>query len=1313
MQPLNFADIQPFLDSPEQLANQSISFQISVANYLPTPRKLLEVLVNSSNSQVAETARLHVDWAGEIIENWEEVADAVLRNAQLEQNDRLAVELLKFAPVPDYFLSEWVPANPLLEGLHNPYLPNRFRIKIMERLAREPSLEPRLQMAELADAPLAILEQLAGDLELPVRLAVRYNPNCPTELILRVESQHNAAQDWNTEPQQLAILAESSWPWVRLAVAQNPHTPPEVLVKLAGDAYEKIQLAVARNPASPEGAIALLANHSENSIRDAVAKHPNASEATLLQLLPSYSNVIINRNNLPISVLEQLAGDRNLYYSLLKERNLPGTILAQMLDSSSESNRAKIAEHPQVLVSTLEQLARDADPKVRLAVAQNLNTPDPLRSQLLQQLVLEGEEYICNALAVDSNIPVPLLEQIGDRELYSNKLRFKLHRVLAGSREEKEFSAEFCMGNIRKILSEFAATLDIDSWMDLLERYRFYRHLVRVFWRDRQCRELWAELLPTVPESALEEIINNLSGVIFTIELALKEKRSVAIALVGNPNTPTPLREQLLQQLTVPQNKGWELLMPLAFNPAIPEAQRIEYLQEAIASDLYKSHCGFMRQEIAKNPNTPLFILEKLGQQGAGMVQAIAANPNAPVSILRQAAQEDNSSTLKLLAKNPSTPTDILEELALNKGKDGVREEAFKNPNLDPLIIYQFELESQAAEEIAKANELFASRLHSPYAIAQVLRNGDLASRMKIARDYRTPVNILEQLTRDADESIRVYLAENPNLPLTSRLELTRDPSFKVRRALARKQFKRPTPVEVLEQLANDESEGVRALVAENPETPAEILVQLANNSNREIKNKVVANRNTPVEILERLGLQEGIFSASNPNTPGSVLAEAASRGQSNPKVLTDLLRHPVEGSQMPASTLARLANHSPNSIRYLVAQHRNTPPIVLEQLASNSDLATIRIVASKANTPANVLERLAEHQDYTVRYNVALNPNTPDTALELLARFNHSEANAPSATKNALKTMMAGADKNQIRIFIASNPRTPLAALEMLANREFLREENATPSTDHSMFFPRRNDEEVLEALARNPNLTPELLERLARDPSPNVRSKLIHNPNITLELWALLARDEDVAVRLELAERSHCPITILELLASDEDKDVRQKVAANRNTPAPALEILATDADAAVRTAVAANRNTPAPALEQLAQDRRVEVRLAVSRNPNKPASVGESLRELQPPTRQVSPTLRGLSRIYNPNTDDLPSLLSEYVQSSRPFVRFVALMHPLTPAEALRQGSESASWLERYAVANNPATPPEIRQLLAEDSNRIVRATGKAYL
>lgn len=1282
MQSLNFADIQPFLDNPEQLINQPISFQISVANYLLTPRNLLEVLVNSSNSQVAEAAILHVNWGGEIVENWEEMADAVLRNAQLEQNDRLAVELLKFAPVPDYFLSEWVPANPLLEGLRNPYLPTRFRIKILERLAREPSLEPRLQMAELADAPLAILEQLAGDLELPVRLAVQYNPNCPTELILRVESQHNAAQDWNTDPQQLAILAESSWPWVRLAVAQNPYAPPEMLIKLAGDAYEKIQLAVARNPASPEGAIAILANHPENSIREAVAKHPNASESTLLQLLPSYSNVIINRNNLPISVLEQLAGDRNLHYSLLKQPNLPGAILAQMVDSSSESNRAKIAEHPQVLASTLEQLARDADPKVRLAVAQNLNTPDALRSQLLQQLATESDEKIRVAIAANPSTPI-VLEALVTSNLYDGNMwsSLRLHQYI---------SDESQMRTIR-------ALLDIAPPSQLM------------FWLNQDislCEPIlqhWEQLAATLSEQKLQEL-GRLSAVmiglsspgmetlrqrpdllpLYSLLILLSwidnpKRRSILVALAGNPNTP-PNALAKLQQLDPERESGyWSVRLALAYNPAIPELQRIGYLQHAIASNLYEHSYGFRRLAIAKNPNTPVFILEQLAEYGADMVQAIAANPNAPVSILRQAAQQDNSSTLKMLAKNPSTPTDVLEELALNKGKDGVREEAFKNSNIDPLIVYRIELESQAAEEIAKANEFFASRLHSPYAIAQVLRNGDLASRMKIARDRRTPLNILEQLARDPDESVRQVVVSNPNLPLSIHLELTHDPSDRVRRALVTKFSGRSTPVEILEQLANDKSSWVRELVAENAETPLEILVQLANDSSPQVKAKVVANRNTPVEILERLGLQERIFNKNNPNTPGSVLAAAATRARSNsnPDPLVDLLKYPVKGSQMPASTLEELATHRNTSVRLQVAEHPNTPPSALEKLASDPVWYIRTNVCQHPNTPTGVLEALLMREDrngedyHRICNSLASRKDPPPSILERLASDRYP----------------------QIRRLAALCSNTPLTILERLATNE--------------------SNEDVLQSLIRNRNLTLQLLWQLAQNPNPKVRIYVIESSKITPEVWALLARDEDVAVRLEIAERSHCPITILEVLASDENKDVRQKVAANRNTPAPVLGILATDVDAAVRTAIAANRNTPAPALEQLAHDRSVEVRLAVSRNPNKPASVGESLRELQPPTRQVSPTLRGLSRIYNPNTDDLPSLLSEYVQSSRPFVRFVALMHPLTPAEALRQGSESASWLERYAVANNPATPPEIRQLLAEDSNRIVRATGKAYL
>lgn len=94
-------------------------------------------------------------------------------------------------------------------------------------------------------------------------------------------------------------------------------------------------------------------------------------------------------------------------------------------------------------------------------------------------------------------------------------------------------------------------------------------------------------------------------------------------------------------------------------------------------------------------------------------------------------------------------------------------------------------------------------------------------------------------------------------------------------------------------------------------------------------------------------------------------------------------------------------------------------------------------------------------------------------------------------------------------------------------------------------------------------------------------------------------------------------------------------------------------------------------------------------------------------------TSPTLKGLIRLYNSETDDLATLLSEYVHSSVPFVRFISLMHPLIPIEFLQQGSQSLLWWERYAVAINYATPLQIQQQLTGDCNCIVKAVAKENL
>ncbi|MEH2240878.1 hypothetical protein [Nostoc sp.] len=120
LQPVSGSDLQAFLSAPERLLQQPVVLQLAIASFHQTPPSLLEILVNSPDEQVSQAASLHVNLAGEITDRWQQVVDEILQQQQLGQNDRLAVELLKLAPVPPCFLSEWVPAERLIEGLRNP-----------------------------------------------------------------------------------------------------------------------------------------------------------------------------------------------------------------------------------------------------------------------------------------------------------------------------------------------------------------------------------------------------------------------------------------------------------------------------------------------------------------------------------------------------------------------------------------------------------------------------------------------------------------------------------------------------------------------------------------------------------------------------------------------------------------------------------------------------------------------------------------------------------------------------------------------------------------------------------------------------------------------------------------------------------------------------------------------------------------------------------------------------------------------------------------------------------------------------------------
>jgi hypothetical protein len=180
-------------------------------------------------------------------------------------------------------------------------------------------------------------------------------------------------------------------------------------------------------------------------------------------------------------------------------------------------------------------------------------------------------------------------------------------------------------------------------------------------------------------------------------------------------------------------------------------------------------------------------------------------------------------------------------------------------------------------------------------------------------------------------------------------------------------------------------------------------------------------------------------------------------------------------------------------------------------------------------------------------------------------------------------------------------------------------------------------------------------------------------------------LGEDDDPQVRARAARSPAMPLDLLAWLAEDEARIVRRAVAENANATAKILAVLAKDyswSNEAVRLAVVRHPNVSVDTLEYLAGDRSARVRQAVLAHPSAPAQARERI---------------------------LLAALEHCQMLSEPLYQTIALAHPLTPAEKLAARVYSTEWVERYAIARNPAAPGEALAALAQDGNRLVRAAA----
>ena len=864
---VRLTEIESFLENPSALTQVSETLQRAIAQSPETPKELLEILVKSDYSDVREAAQLHINWTENVPENPRQAVTEQLKNHDLGQNDHLAVELLKIAPVPPFFFSKWVPPRYFIEGLENPYLPHHYRIEFLEILAEKPIIEARLTVAESSDTPQYLLEKLAGDLEKAVRLTIEYNPNTPLALIRLVKNQQKIASDWDADPKQLSNLGKSQWEWIRLTVAQNPSTPIDTLQELAQDKCSVIQLAVVKNPVIPSSILHELAKHSRPEIRVAVATHPNTNEETLhdLFIIPSREFAAIqSRKNLPRSIIERLfelenttpvwkAKSKRSWF--FKQPNTPLWILEQFADvdlATVEAEKlarqskldivkewvakeleflAEIASHPQVSIELLEHLAQYPSPKVQLAVAENVKTPEALRLSLFRFLINVSDDRILVKIAENINTPTEILEQMAIKYFTNTSvlksLKFSFPNIPKSVFEVIETfvnEQEQPPGHLFLGLGEdpaFQGSM-LNRWRELLESLNPSEK--EIMQQLSQTMMGFVGLSLSVPNrqwlrKGLSSPESMLYGILLLLAMAqggnAKSRGKLIVALIGNPNLSLATRQGLKQDVMKnPGNDAGYFLLSLLLAPNQNHLTIQTYLEKALNS---KTNL----KTLAKHPKTPAYILEKFLERKQDL-EALAENPNTPSHLLRQIFQKTlekrNDYLRNEVARNPNLPLDILKQLASQS-----KHNALMNPRLNNIDRYEITLNINSQQEEKKALEIIAQRPNNPLKLREKIPQPSRYSRYvrKVEPERFTDTPTLNDLPCIYDPSID-HLCDVLG-----------------EYALSNNQFIRfvtllhpETPRQILEKAAKSRFWWERYAVADNPKTRSETRELLKQDAN-------------------------------------------------------------------------------------------------------------------------------------------------------------------------------------------------------------------------------------------------------------------------------------------------------------------------------------------------------------------------------------------------------------------------------------------------------------------------------------------------
>lgn len=562
------------------------------------------------------------------------------------------------------------------------------------------------------------------------------------------------------------------------------------------------------------------------------------------------------------------------------------------------------------------------------------------------------------------------------------------------------------------------------------------------------------------------------------------------------------------------------------------------------------------------------------------------------------------------------------------------------------------------------------------------------------------------------------------------------------------------SPTDQLESIVGVDS-SVDRLVAKHPSAGAMLLEKLSHSSDKATRKAVVLNPNTPKEILLALAPQFPGDFFQNPAFDWLLLEDPNLLFNLGQGVLKNILKRP----ECPESFLKWAVQHGDEQEKLAVVMNPNATQAILEGLTTHNGKVGEGAKSHK-NSKFLVESTLSDNRDLVYKeIKIELSNLAPNEAELYWKRRILGPSKWSSLNVNDRLKVLDFSPWVFVDSWAVSHPDILIKNFSWLRPALIKVKSSQTNPAELERLSSNKSVE-IRVSVAKESHTPHSVLVVLSQDTSVLVRQAVAENQMTPVEVLELLGNDKRYDVRVQVVSNPALPITFVEKLLKDKSSEVRKaaktamsldiRCARSWQSPSDDLLRLAKAKNSDVRLAVALNPSssdtTRFIAFQSLIAEAGPIKVIDLINDPNCPAELRVNVRaniwwrelrliikrygidepnEILPQSPDQEALIQMLDNeaealVLNPtqsllakalkfeegNLLTIPDAEADIACNAKArAVRLMGLMHPKAGPDAMVKRSKSTDWVERLAIASNPACVDSILTILEKDANSLV--------